>query len=401
MKCVALTAPSTENAFRQLWRRPRYPGFLLTVLLARISSSMFNTAGVLLVLSRTHSAPVAGITAAAAVVPAAVSGPLLGAWLDVARRRRVLIVLDQMLSVAGLLAVVALAGHAPDWTIPAVTVLYSLTRPFSQGSFFSALADIAGAELLDQASTIEATSLNLAIVVGPAMAGALAGIIGAAETVELQAVLTVVVAVLVGINPAFEARPAERADSVSHALRTGLRALRRQRVLLATSFSSSLAAFSWGLMLIGFPLYAAQMLHSAPHASGYLWAAVAGGSILGTFVLHGPPGMRRVGFSYGILGLSALLWPLAGALAVGIALIGFTGFLEGPAYSGTIALRQRHAPSAARAQVMTTVTGVSQLALSAGAALGGAIHDPMTLIVMFVVVNLVAAAGALSRGSLA
>ncbi len=397
---MALSVLTAESAFRQLWRRPRYPGFLLTVLLARISGSMFNTAGVLLVLTQTHSAPLAGITAAAGVVPAALSGPLLGAWLDVARRRRVLIVLDQLLSVVGLLAVVALAGHAPNWTIPAVTVLYSLTRPLSQGSFFSALADIAGPELLDTASTIEATSLNLAVIVGPAMAGALVGVIGAAETVELQAALTVVVAALVAVNPAFEARPILRPASMSHALRTGLRALRRQRVLLATSFSSSLAAFSWGLMLVGFPLYAAATLHTAAHASGYLWAAVAGGSILGTFVLHGPPGLRRVGFSYGVLGLSALLWPLAGTLAVGIALIGFTGFLEGPAYSGTIALRQRHAPPAARAQVMTTVTSISQLMLSAGAALGGVIHDPMTLIAMFVAVNLVAAAGALSRRAL-
>jgi MFS family permease len=391
---------TAENAFRQLWRRPRYPGFLLTVSLSRISASMFNTAGVLLVLTRTHSAPVAGITAAAAVVPAALSGPLLGAWLDVARRRRVLIVVDQLLSVAGLLAIVALAGRAPNWTIPAVTVLYSLTRPFSQGSFFSALADIAGGELLDQASTIEATSLNLALVVGPAMAGALAGVIGAAKTVELQAALTVVVAGLVAINPAFEVRPLVRPDSLSHALRTGLHALGRRRVLLATSLSSSLAAFSWGLMVVGFPLYAVQTLHSQAHVSGYLWAAVAGGSILGTFVLHGPPGLRRVGFSYGILGLSALLWPLAGTLAVGIALIGFTGFLEGPAYSGTIALRQRHAPPEARAQVMTTVMSISQLMLSAGAALGGAVHDPLTLILLFVGVNLIAAAGALSRGSL-
>ncbi|MFZ1996068.1 MAG: MFS transporter [Solirubrobacteraceae bacterium] len=397
---MALPVPSAERAFRQLWRRPRYPGFLLTVLLARISGSMFNTAGVLLVLTRTHSAPLAGITAAAGVVPAALSGPLLGAWLDVVRRRRALIVFDQLLSVVGLLAVVALAGHAPNWTVPMVTVLYSLTRPFSQGSFFSALADIAGAELLDQASTIEATSLNLAIVVGPAMAGALAGIIGAAETVELQAALTVVVAALVAANPAFEVRPVDRPHSVSHALRTGLHALRRQRVLLATSFSSSLAAFTWGLMLVGFPLYAVRTLHSAAHASGFLWAAVAAGSILGTFVLHGPPGLRRVGFSYGVLGLSALLWPLAGSLTAGIALIGFTGFLEGPAYSGTIALRQRHAPPAARAQVMTTVAGISQLMLSAGAALGGAIHDPTTLILIFVAVNLIAAAAAVSRGAL-
>jgi MFS family permease len=397
MDGVALSVLTAESPLRQLWRRPRYPGFLLTVLLARISGSMFNTAGVLLVLARTHSAPLAGLTAAAAVVPAALCGPLLGAWLDVVRRRRVLIVLDQLLSVAGLLAVVALAGHAPNWTVPVLTVIYSVTRPFSQGSFFSALADIAGTELLDQASTIEATNLNLAIIVGPAMAGALAGIIGAAETVELQAALTVVVAGLVAVNPAFEARPADRSESVSHALRTGLAALRRERLLLATSFSGGLAAFSWGLMLVGFPLYASHMLHTASHASGYLWAAVAGGSITGTFVLQGPPGMRRVGISYGVLGLSALLWPLAGTLAVGIALIAFTGFLEGPAYSGTIALRQRHAPPAARAQVMTTVTSISQLMLSAGAALGGALHDPVVLIVMFVAVNLVAAAGALSR----
>ena len=392
---------AAENGFRRLWRRPRYPGFVMTVSLARTSSVMFNTAGVLLVLERTGSAPLAGITAAAAVVPSALTGPVLGAWLDVARRRRVLIVVDQLLSVVGLIGIVALAGHAPNWTVPAVTVAYSLTRPFSMGSFFSSLAEIAGPELLDHASAIEATSLNLAVIIGPALAGALAGIIGAAATVELQAGLTLLVAGLVAVNPAFEARAEERPPTVSNALRIGLRALSRERVLRATSVSSSLAAFGWGLMLVGFPLYAVQMLHSPAHTSGYLWAAVAGGSILGTFVLHGPPGLRRVGLSYGILGLSALLWPLAGTLVVGIMLIGLTGFLEGPAYSGTIALRQRHTPPAGRAQVMTTVASVSALTLSAGAAIGGAIHDPRTLIIVFIAVNLAAAAAAIARRSLA
>jgi predicted MFS family arabinose efflux permease len=363
---------------------------------------MFNTAGVLLVLDRTGSAPLAGATAAAAIVPGALAGPVLGAWLDVVRRRRVLIVFDQLLSVAALLAIVALAGHAPDWTVPAVTVFYSVTRPFSSGTFFSALAEIAGPELLDHASAVEATSLNLAVIIGPALAGALAGLIGVAPTVELQATLTVLVAVLVAINPAFEARSLDRSQSVSRALGTGLRALARERVLLATSLSSSLAAFGWGLMLVGFPVYAVQTLHGSAHASGYLWAAVAAGSILGTFVLHGSPGLRRVGFSYGILGLSALLWPLAGTLAVGIGLIGLTGFLEGPAYSGTIALRQRHAPPAVRAQVMTTLSGVSQLALAAGAAFGGAVHDPIVLILAFTAINLIAACAAIvSDGALA
>jgi MFS family permease len=389
---------ASGNAFRRLWRRPRYPGFVLTVVLSRTSGAMFNTAGVLLVLARTGSAPLAGATAAAALVPGALSGPVLGAWLDVARRRRVLIVSDQLLSVVALVVILALAGHAPGWTVPAVTVLYSVTRPLSSGSFFSALAEIAGAELLDQASAIEATSLNLSVIVGPALAGLLSAVIGVAPTIEAQAGLTVLVAVLVAINPAFEARPADRSASMSAALRTGLRATIREPVLLATSFCGSLAAFGWGLMLVGFPVYAVQQLHSRAHASGYLWAAVAAGSILGTFVLHGPPTLRRVGFSYGILGLSALLWPLAETLWAGIALIGMTGFLEGPAYSGTIALRQRHAPAAVRAQVMTTLTGVSGLTIAAGAALGGVVHDPLTLIVVFTVINLIAASSAIVRG---
>jgi MFS family permease len=400
MSCMASPALSAETSFRRLWQRPRYPGFLLTVSLSRASSVMFNTAGVLLVLQRTGSAPLAGVTAAAAVVPSALTGPLLGAWLDVAHRRRVLIVADQLLSVVGLLAIVALAGHAPNWTVPAVAVIYSITRPLSMGTFFSALAAIAGPELLDHASAIEATSLNLAVIIGPALAGALAGIIGPAPTVEVQAGLTVVVAALVAVNPAFEARSAERATNMRHALGTGLRALASERVLRATSVSSSLAGFGWGLMYVGFPLYAVQILHSPAHTSGYLWGAVAGGSILGTFALHGPPALRRVGLSYAILGLSALLWSLAGSLVIGIALIGLTGFLEGPAYSGTIALRQRHTPPAGRAQVMTTLASVSQLMVSAGAVIGGALHDPQTIIVVFVVINLIAAGAAINRRAL-
>jgi hypothetical protein len=154
-------------------------------------------------------------------------------------------------------------------------------------------------------------------------------------------------------------------------------------------------------MLVGFPLYAVQTLHSPAHTSGYLWAAVAAGSILGTFVLHGPPTLRRVGLSYGLLGLSALLWPLGGSLVTGVLLIGLTGFLEGPAYSGTIALRQRHAPPQARAQVMTTVASLSALTMSGGAALGGAVQDPLALTLVFVAINLVAAAGAFLQRSVA
>lgn len=384
-------APSN---YALLLRRPRYPGFVLTVSLSRVTVTMFNTAGVLLVLERTGSAALAGATAAASVLPAALAGPVLGAWLDVARRRRVLMVFDQLTSVVALLALVALAGHGPDWTLPAVAAVYSITRPFSSGSFFSALAELAGPELLDLASSIEATSLNLSFVIGPALAGALSGATSPATAIDVQIGITLVAVCLIAINPAFEARPEEQGTSASEVMRAGMRAVIRDELLRATGIASTLAAFGWGLMVIGFPLYAARTLHAGAHAGGYLWAAMAFGSIIGTFALPGTPSRRRVGISYGVLGLSALLWPLVHTLALGIVLICLTGILEGPAYSSTIALRQRQVPPAVRAQVMMTFSGAALVASSAGSTIGGIVDRPLPAIIAFVVINQLAALAA-------
>jgi MFS-type transporter involved in bile tolerance (Atg22 family) len=74
--------------WRALLARPGYLGFALTVAPSQISSLMFAVSGVLLVLDRTGSAALAGATASAAVLPAALTGPVLGAWLDVTARRR-------------------------------------------------------------------------------------------------------------------------------------------------------------------------------------------------------------------------------------------------------------------------------------------------------------------------
>jgi MFS family permease len=382
--------PSGE--WRALARRPQYPSFVITVAVSRIVAAMFNTAGVLLVLDRTGSAVLAGGVAAMAVLPGAIAGPVLGAWLDVIKRRRALIVADQLTSIVALAAMVVLAGHAPGWTLLAAAVLLGVTRPFSTGSFASALSALTGPELLDRASTIEASSMNLGVVIGPALAGALSAIEGPAEVVELQVALTALLAVVIAFSPAFEARGPERAESVRHALREGTRALRRQRLLRDTAASSMLTNLTWGLMLVVFPLYAAGSLHAGASASGYLWAALAGGSILGTFALPGRPSRRRIGLSYLALALSSLLWILAGSLLVGIVLVTLSGTLEGPAYSGTVALRQRHAPPGARTQVLNTIQSLNQLTTSMGSILGGLLHHPATAIAVFCGLNLLAAA---------
>ena len=382
----------TRVQIAALWRRPGYSSFYATVLLSRTSAFMFNVAGVLLVIERTHSVSLAGVTAAAAALPAAVTGPVLGAWLDVARSRRLLIVVDQLVGAVALAALLVLAGHAPNWTLPAVGVLYSVTRPFSSGSFVSALRELAGDDLISAASSLEASSLNFAVVIGPAIAGVLAGTVGPGPTIAALIVVTLLVAALIAVSPAFEVRPHQRAQRVSRALSDGMRALAREPVLRASAGASALAAFGWGLLSVGFPLYATGTLHVTANASGYLWAAVGLGSIIGTFVVRGERTPRRMAASYALLGVSAVFWLLAGDLAAGIVLVCLTGVLEGPAFAGSVAIRQRYPPPAVRAQVISTIMSVTLTASALGSAAGGAARNPATIVGLFVVINLLAAA---------
>ncbi len=290
------------------------------------------------------------------------------------------------------MAILLLAGHAPNWTLPAAAVIYSVTRPLSGGSFASALSEIVGPELIEVASTIEASSLNLAYILGPALAGTLAGAASPTVAIEVQLGLTLLVATLVAVNPVFEVRSADRAAGTVAALREGLDALRRNRVLRNVGLAGVLASGSWSLMIVGFPLYAVHTLHSAAHTSGYMWAAMATGSLVGTFVLHGAAMPRRIALSYGVLGISALAWPFVHVLALGILLVGLTGFLEGPAFSGSVAVRQRDAPPRVRGQVIMTLTSGNMIAGALCTAVGGAVGRPVPLIFAFVVINLAAAA---------
>jgi MFS family permease len=382
----------SENRYVRLWRRPGYAGFFLTVLLSRTAANMFIVAGVLLVIDRTGSVSLAGITVAAASLPAALTGPVLGAWLDIARTRRLLIAVDQVLSAVALVALLVLAGHAPNWTLPVVGVLYSVTRPFSSGSFVSTLPELAGPELVGTASSLEASSINVSVVLGPAFAGVLVGTVGAGAAIAAEAASALLVAALVAANPAFEVRSSQRAERISSALFDGLRALGKDRVLRATGLASTFAMLGWGLMAIGYPLYARRTLHVGANAGGYLWAALAVGSIVGTFALRGEATLRRIAISYTLLCLSALAWLAARDLTTAIAVVALSGVLEGPAFVGTVLIRQRYPPPAVRAQVNTTIASVGLAASALGSLIGGVLHHPVPIIVAFMVVNLLAAA---------
>lgn len=88
---------------------------------------------------------------------------------------------------------------------------------------------------------------------------------------------------------------------------------------------------------------------------------------------------------------SALLWLLAHSLAPALALAVLTGIVEGPAFSGSVVIRQRRPPPAVRAQIISTMASVSVTATALGSAIGGSLQGPLAIILAFTAVNALAA----------
>jgi len=367
-----------RDSLRRLRRQPGYLRFVSAATLARVSDEMFSVGVVLLILDRTGSAGLAGATVAALTFPSLVSGPLLGAWLDLTGRRRALMVIDQAVIASVLVALVLLVGHAPHWLIPLVVIPAGITYPLSFGGFTSMIPSLVPGELLPPANALETSSFNAALVVGPALAGTLSAVVTPATPLVVEAVLALAALVLIVRIPGLDRAPERRPDrTIWSVAGDGLRMIVSVPQLRAVTAAAAFGMCGLGLLTVAFPLFAVEHLGSERSAAGYMWAAFAVGSTLGALSLvriqrRFPP-ERIVLAGYAVFGLLMLTWPLAGALPVFLVLVALAALVDGPALAAQFGTRQQHVPPSLYGQVFTTAVGIKVGSFSVGAALGGVV----------------------------
>ena len=365
-----------QGDLRRLRRHPGYPLFYATATLTRFADEMFSVGVVLLVLHRTGSAALAGATVAAITLPSLVTGPLLGAWLDRAgRRRRQAMILDQVLAATSIVGIVLLAGNAPDWTVPAVALLAGITWPLSFGGFTSLIPVIVPDELLAQANALEATSINLASIAGPALAGTISAIWGPAASLLTEAALTLGAIGLIARVTAMDAAPVRTREPLLAIVRAGMRHLVSTPVLRGVSAAGALALGGLGLLTVAFPFLAAEELGADRSVAGYMWAAFAAGSGIGALLLvrlqtRWRPERVMLG-AIAAMGLVMLSWPLASTVPAALGLIALGGLVDGPGLSSQFAARQRWTPSALLGQIFTTAASMKVGSFALGAAFAG------------------------------
>ena len=392
-----------RRSIQRLRRQPGYSAFYGAATVARLADEMFSVGVVLLLLDRTGSPELAGATVAAITLPSLATGPLLGAWLDLTGRRRALMVVDQLAITATLLAILAVAGNAPDIVVPFIALLAGITYPVSFGGFTSLIPVLVPDELLDPANALEAASFNVALVVGPAVAGTLSAVLGPEAPLVAEAILSLAALPLLLAIPGADRRDGERASlrRLIEIAREGLRQIVAVPALRGVTVAGALGLAGLGLLTVAFPLFAVEHLGAERSAAGYLWAAFAIGSTTGALGLvrlqRRLPSELVVLLALATFGLLMLSWPLAASLPVALVLVAVAGMADGPGLAATFAVRQQRVPKSLHGQVFTTAASLKVGSFAAGAALAGplavALGSAETLLVAAGVQFLAVAAG--------
>jgi MFS family permease len=356
-----------------LWRTPGLGVLFTASTSARLANEAARVAVVLLVLARTHSPALAGGLVAALTLPQLVSGPFLGAWLDRTHHRRTAFVANQVLLPVVLLGLLGATGHSPSWVVVLLGTLAGLTAPVLTGGFTGLIAPLVHGDLLRRAYGAESTSYNVAGVVGPSLAGALAGWVSPEAAVIAAAVLSCVALAAVLRVPMPDPLATSTAP-LSRAVWEGLQHLARTPRLRAVTVLTTLSFGGVGAFPVVFPSLATAV-GAREAASGALFSAFCVGALAGSLAVSartpktGPLRSALIGVS----GLAVVFAALAEApsLPVALVLVALAGACEGPVVAATLTIREQLSPASMRTQVVTTAASIKFGAYAMGSAVAG------------------------------
>jgi MFS family permease len=356
-----------------LWRTPGLAVLFTASTSARLANEAARVSLVLLVLSRTDSPALAGGLVAALTVPQLISGPVLGAWLDRTSHRRVAFVANQVLLPVVLLALLAAAGRAAPWLVLVLGAFAGITAPVLTGGFTGLIGPLVPQALLRRAYGAETTSYYVGGVIGPALAGALAGWVSPEAAVLSCVALSAVAlaAVLRVPMPSPDTRPSQH---LAAAVWTGLRLLATTAPLRAATIATTLSFAGIGAFPVVFPALAEQV-GSPAAASAVLFSAFSAGALLGSVAMAvraprtGPLRLALLGIV--CFGASMSLVALSPSLTIAALGVLLAGVFEGPISSSTFMVRDRWSPASMRTQVVTTAASLKFGAYAAGSAVTG------------------------------
>jgi MFS family permease len=356
---------------------------LTLVLVLSATADAFALVSLLWYLTVSHAGAAAlGGLVLAAGVPAVVSGPLIGRWLE-RRPARWLLAADNLARAAVLLLVTALAA-ARVLTLPALFALAAVAGVLSPVTYAGSrvlLPRLVTEPDLVRANGMLAIGDQFPLLAAPALAGVAASLLGGTTALVIPAAALALAGwAAAGLPAAPPGNPAggpAGADRDSGGLRRDsppLHARQPNPALRAMLGLTGAYYFAYGPLEPAMPLYAHEVLHSGGTGYGALWSAFGLGALLGLLAVGRlarlRPGLVNAAGT-ALWGAATLPLVLVGALPAALLVMLAGGLIWGPYGAIETATIQRITPPRRHGTVFGIRRGIQVAATPAGAAAGG------------------------------
>lgn len=267
-----------------------------------------------LVYSLTKSALLMGVIMFAGSIPSLFLSPLAGVVVDRINKYHVLIILQALFMIEALiLAILTLTGIVQVWQIVILSISIGVTNAFDmplRQAFVVQLID--RSEDLGNAISLNSSSMNLALLVGPAIAGTLIAAFGEGacfliNSLSYIAVIAALFAMRIKSLPIHESNGTNVFQEFHEGFKYVSNSFPMRNIIIYLAIAS-LVGMSYIVLM---PIYAKEILHGNAQTLGFLLSTAGVGALFGALYLAG----KKT-----ILGLEK--WICIASLILGFGLVG-------------------------------------------------------------------------------
>ncbi|HLT20807.1 MAG TPA: MFS transporter [Thermomicrobiales bacterium] len=305
-----------ERDFRLLW---------LGMLPSTLAMQMGMVTNGYLAYDITGSAAAVGFVTLGFGVPMLFLSLIGGVVADRFSKRQILMATQSVVGLAAaVLAFLVLTDLIRIWHMTLVAFMMGTAFAFNMPARQAFVAELVGRERLTNAVALNNTGMNMARVVGPAVAGALIGIafIGIGGVYVIMALMYVAVVYTISRLPDRGVRPTAGSARGFDALKDGLRYILSNQVLRALmilAFAPTLLGMSYQALM---PVFAEEVFNVGASGLGFLMTVNGIGALVGslgvaTFSNFRKRGMLQVGLGI-VFGLSLATFAFGQSLAIAV-----------------------------------------------------------------------------------
>jgi MFS family permease len=337
-------------------RNPNYRRYFSGQAISLSGTWMQQVAQSWLILQLTGSATQVGLVVALQTLPVLLLGSYAGVVADRVDKRKFMIMLQSMMGLIALVLGVLTVTHAVQlWMIYLLAVLLGLNNSFENPVRQSFVLEMVGPEDLRNAVTLNSVMVNVARVIGPAVAGLIIAVGGTGFCFLLNSASFVAVVYSLVTLDVSRLQPTKPAGRHEGQLREGLAYVRATPVLSSILIMMAVVgclAYEFQVVL---PVVARQTFHGGSEVYGFMTSAMGAGAVVGGLYLaaRGRTGVASVARSSLLFGIAFLAAGFAPNLAVELVVLPFLGAASISAMSKANSTLQLGSIPAMRGRVMS------------------------------------------------